>query len=181
MYNSVTHFINIAVPPWTLFFFFFPTFFPFFFFSPPFHSQPSPIQAPEVGQVCEVGFGGFCLWAGAGAEAGGTPWGAQRWSCSGSTSVPTQRDGADGSCRAWQALGGIVSGQWLRFILELYESPTACVASGWGWGRRYPGPCAVPVSPALGMSQSAGKWGCRQSLPCHGAVCWGTSQPRRGG
>lgn len=32
MYNSVTHFINIAVPPWTLFFFFSPTFFPFFFF-----------------------------------------------------------------------------------------------------------------------------------------------------
>lgn len=27
-------------------------------------------------------------------------------------------------------VGGIVSGQWLRFILELYESPTACVASG---------------------------------------------------
>lgn len=107
-----------------LFFFFFPPlFFPFFFFFPPFHSQPSPIQAPEVGQVCEVGFGGFCLWAGAGAEAGGTPWGAQRWSCSGSTSVPTQRDGADGSCRAWQALGGLSQGNGFALFLSFMSHP----------------------------------------------------------
>lgn len=53
MYNSVTHFINIAVPPWTFFFFFSP-FFSFFFFS----STAFPIQVSEVCEICGAVLGG---------------------------------------------------------------------------------------------------------------------------
>ena len=153
MYNSVTHFINIVVPPWT-----FPP--PPFFFS----SAAFLVQASEVSEICGVVFGGSVFgkawcWAGGGEEnpgAAGGPGVQLRRGSRGDTpagrtpalGAPGKgRDSVDCSCRAWQAPRNCFRARVFLSSLanQLYEKMSH-LQPGWhcaGHGAAEPGGSAL--------------------------------------